>query len=80
MNFGPSPNLEVPVPIVDSILGPAALLLVKGLEAINLPYRMQRIPRMLPLVLRELKLKGLHHYVAHRGRFNYEQAQSRRKK
>lgn len=64
------------VPIADSILGPEAQLLVGSVAAMNLPYRMERIPMTMPPVLSELNLKGLHHYLAHGDEFSYEQAQN----
>lgn len=67
--------VPVPVPIADSILGPEAALIVGGLAGLNLPYHIDQIPKTLPPVLSELKLKGLHHFVAQGDDINYEQAQ-----
>ena len=37
-------------------------------------YRIDRIPKTMPPVLSQLKLEGLHHYVAHRGELSYQQS------
>jgi hypothetical protein len=63
------------MPIVDSIL-PAevtpAMLAIMGDMGIN--YRIDRIPKTMPPVLSQLKLEGLHHYLAHNGEFSYQQS------
>ena len=66
----------LPVPVADSVLGPnPPAIVLKNLEGMNLPYHIERIPKTMPPVLSELKLRGLHHYVAHTDYFSYEQAQ-----
>jgi hypothetical protein len=63
------------MPIVDSILPPEvtpAMLAIMGDMGIN--YRIDRIPKTMPPVLSQLKLAGLHHYLAHNGEFSYQQS------
>ena len=61
------------MPIVDSILPPEvtpAMLAIMGDIGIN--YCIDRIPKTTPPVLSQLKLAGLHHYLAHNGEFSYQ--------
>jgi hypothetical protein len=63
------------MPIADSILPPGitpAMLAVMGDMGAN--YRIDRIPKTMPPVLSQLKLKGLHHYVAHHGELSYQES------
>jgi hypothetical protein len=72
----PHPSFEPPVE--GSILPPSFrpdAMSMKWLDDANLNYRMHRIPRAMPPVLKELNLKGVHHYVAHCGEFSYEKSQ-----
>jgi hypothetical protein len=63
------------MPIADSILPPGitpAMLAVMGDMGAN--YRIDRIPKTMPPVLSQLKLNGLHHYVAHHGELSYQES------
>jgi hypothetical protein len=69
-------NRRFEMPIDDSILGPGMTQEMMGtLDDMNSNYRLDRIPKTLPPVLRELNLQILHHYLAHNNEFNYEEAQ-----
>jgi hypothetical protein len=63
------------MPIADSILPPGvtpAMLAFMGDMGLN--YRTDRIPQTMPPVLAQLKLEGLHHYLANTGEFDYQQS------
>jgi hypothetical protein len=63
------------MPIADSILPPGvtpAMLAIMGDLGTN--YRIDRIPKTMTPVLSQLKLEGLHHYVAHHGELSYQQS------
>jgi len=48
------------------------MLSIMGDLGVN--YRIDRIPKTMPPVLSQLKLEGLHHYVAHGTEFSYQQS------
>ena len=45
------------------------------IEGMNHNFKLERISKTLPPVLKELKLQGLHHFVVHGDELTYEQAQ-----
>jgi hypothetical protein len=64
------------MPIADSILPPGVTpnTMFACMDAMGINYRIDRIPKTMPPVLAQLKLEGLHHYVALDGEFNYQQS------
>ena len=63
------------MPIANSILPPGvmpAMLTIMGNMGLN--YCIDHIPQTMPPVLAQLKLEGLHHYLANTGEFNYQQS------
>jgi len=64
-------------PIAGSTLLPEfqpLMLAIMDEMGINLNYRIDRIPKTMPLVLAELNLEGLHHYLATDEEFSYQQS------
>jgi hypothetical protein len=69
-------NRRFEMPIDDCILPPGMTQGMMGvLEDMNSNYRIDRIPKTLPPVLRELNLQILHRFLSHSGELNYEEAQ-----
>ena len=63
------------MPIADSVLPPGVTpTMFACMDAMGINYRIDRIPGTMPPVLAQLKLEGLHHYVALDGEFDYRQS------